>query len=146
MLPPFLHRLTAWLCLAVALFSGLAPARGLVVCLEPDGCMSIEVTADGKHCGGCEAHQSPSNGGARSVSAASSTGCPCIDLAVSVATENQKVLSKSVDFPVAKWVALRPLQIGKPWGAPSIPLCSRLFNPPRPPDSLLLIRSVVLLV
>ena len=44
---PFIRsRFVAWLCLALMSLAGLTPAQGFVLCIEADGCVSIEIKAD----------------------------------------------------------------------------------------------------
>ena len=45
------HTFAAWLVLVAYLLSGVAPGRGLVVCLEADGSAALELASSG--CDGC---------------------------------------------------------------------------------------------
>ena len=146
MFPPLLHRLTAWLCLAVALFSGLAPAQGFVLCLEPDGCLTLEVAAGTDKCGSCEPHRDENAQAACAALAATGGDCPCIDFTVQITTKDQRVQPKRIDAPLLKWLVVRPSYYAEPHVTASLASCAPLIDAPRPADSLLLIRTVVLLV
>lgn len=140
------HRLTAWLCLALVLLTGLTPAQGFVVCIEDDGCVSIEVKATDTSCGGCEGHEE--NDSPVQVAATSSEGapCPCIDLAVPDSPEQQLAQSRSAEVHVGPWIAPPP-EIRVQHAMPTVtagrgpPPCV-----PRVADSWAHIRTVVLLV
>ena len=140
------HRLTAWLCLALVLLTGLTPVQGFVVCIEEDGCVSIEIKAADASCGGCEGHE----GGESPVQAAATrsegTACPCIDLAVPGSPEQQLVQSRSIEVLVGPWIAPPP-EIRVQHATPMVtagrgpPPCI-----PRVADSWAHIRTVVLRV
>lgn len=49
-----LNRTIAWLCLALALLTGLSPAQGFVLCIETDGCVTVELKDVG-----LDSHQRP---------------------------------------------------------------------------------------
>jgi hypothetical protein len=145
MFASLLQRFSAWLCLTLALFSGLAPAQGYVLCLEADGCLSLEVSNATDSCGGCEPHRSDSSPGA-SACADVDTACPCVDISVSVGAKDKRVQPRPTDVPLPKLPVFRPAT-----------LCDRLLTDslarhapdvaaPRPAHSLLLIRSVELLL
>jgi hypothetical protein len=141
-----LHRLTAWLCLALVLLTGLTPAQGFVVCIEEDGCVSIEVKATDASCGGCEGHEESDT----PVQAAGTTGdgapCPCLDLAVPASPEQQLAQSRSADVSVGPWIA--PLPEVRVQQATPTATAGRGPPPciPRVADSWSHIRTVVLLV
>jgi len=102
-------RFVAWLCLALNLLTGLAPAQGFVVCIEEDGCVSIEVKAGNANCGDCEGHEEESNLPVQA--AASSNGdapCPCIDIEVPSAPEQQLSKWRSIAPHVDPWIAPPP--------------------------------------
>ena len=143
MFAALLRRFSAWLCLALALFSGLAPAQGYVLCVEADGCLSLEVSDAADSCGGCEPHRADGAPAASSCAAVDSD-CPCVDISVSVGAKDKRIQPRPTDVPALKLPVIRPAT-----------LCDRLLTDslasptpdvavPRPAHSLLLIRSVVL--
>jgi len=143
--PSILQRLTAWLCLAVALLTGITPSQGLMLCLESDGCVRIEIASFAPECGGCEGHAEDATTtlSARSVD---DMGCPCVDLPIPGSTQEQRVQPKSIEFQPGPWVpAASPLTSSSVVAA----LLAARAPPrevPRPPESVALIRTVVLRV
>lgn len=142
---PLCTRFVAWLCLALVLLTGLTPAHGFVVCIEDDGCVSIELKAADANCGGCEGHEE-SNAPVQSAATSSDDPCPCIDLAVPSSPEQQLSQSRSVEIHVGPWIAPPP-EIRFEHATPTVaagrgpPPCT-----PRVADSWAHIRTVVLLV
>lgn len=140
------HRLTAWLCLALVLLTGLSSTQGFVVCIEDDGCVSIEVKAADASCGGCEGHVQSDSPVQSAADSTEDVPCPCIDLAVPGSTEEQLAQSRSVEINVGPWIAPPP-EIRVQHATPTVtagrgpPPCV-----PRVADSLAHIRTVVLLV
>lgn len=145
-MPPILQRMTAWLCLAVALFTGVAPVQNLVLCIEGDGCVQIEVRSSDAGCDSCAGHEASTSSSQTLTAMDRVTGCPCIDLAVPRVSKEQRVLPRPIELQVGAWVALPPAPI------PQLPVSvagavrASPVAVPRPPDSLALIRTVVLLV
>lgn len=140
------HRLLAWLCLALVLLTGLTPAQGFVVCIEDDGCVSIEIKAEDANCGGCEWHEESDNPVQAAATSSDDEPCPCIDLAVPGSPEQQLAKSRSVEVHVGSWIAPPP-EIRVQHATPSV-TAGRGLPPciPRVADSWAHIRTVVLLV
>ena len=140
------HRLTAWLCLALVLLTGLTPAQGFVVCIEDDGCVSIEVKAADANCGGCEGHEEGDSPVQTAATSSEEAPCPCIDLPVPGSPEQELAQSRSVEIHVGPWIAPAP-EIRVQHATPTVtagrgpPPCI-----PRVADSWGHIRTVVLLV
>ncbi len=67
-------RLTAWLCLLLYVFVGIAPRSRLVLCIEEDGQMAVELHATGTVC--CDHACCPLDSGHHEPTA----GCDCIDI------------------------------------------------------------------
>lgn len=88
--------MTAWVCLAVALLTGLAPVHGFVVCIEADGCVRIETKAPDVDCGGCDDHGSE---GIQSEFPATTSddACPCIDIQVPGFPREERLLPQACD-------------------------------------------------
>ena len=76
------YRLTARLCLALVLLTGLTPAQGVVVCIEEDGCVSIEVKPADANCSGCEGHEESDTPVQAAATSSEDAPCRCIDLVV----------------------------------------------------------------
>jgi hypothetical protein len=143
-LSALLQRLTAWLCLAAACLTGLTPAQGFVLCIRPDGRVSVDLAASAAHCQCCAVEPSGTPAEPGIARAPDDDCCPCADLPVAPALQDRCSPSRT----------LAP-QIG-PATAPPPPAVPSALDPaapapgaprpevPRPPDSLALIRSVVL--
>ena len=132
------HKLTAWLALAVYLLSGLAPAQELVVCLEPDGTLALEAA----EIGGC----TPC-GGAEELPPEEQQGigiecCPCTDIPLPTRAEDAQAKPKSAGAPD---LALPPCLVTVLFVDPA-PLPPTGIDPPGAPASLDRIRTVVLRV
>lgn len=136
-----LERLTAWLLLASILFVGITPAQGLVVCIEADGCVSLEIKAPDVGCSGCIGH-------ADEVPASSDedAACPCTDLAVpgSRATALARARGIELDLPLALAPAEYTLLAHTRAAESCAPEPSRA--PPREPPLLEHIQSIVILI
>lgn len=145
-MPSILQRMTAWLCLAVALLTGVTPAQSFVLCIEGDGCVRVEIRSSDSGCDSCEGHEAVTPSSQTTTTADRITGCPCIDFAVPAVSKEHRVLPTPIEIQVGAWVALSPARL------PQLPLsvAGAVRAPPvdfpRPPDSLALIRTVVLLV
>lgn len=143
---PLPSRLIAWLCLVLTLLTGLTPAQGLVLCVEDDGCISIEVKASAAECGGCDGHERDGSP-AESVSDASSTPeCPCVDYVVPGFPDEQFVTSRLVDLHIGPCIpSAVELRIVQPVAASA----DDRGPPPRVPrevQTLAHIRTVILRV
>jgi hypothetical protein len=145
---PTFHRITAWLCLWVALAAGVVPAQGFLLCVEQDGCVSLELGATADHCADCAPHACGGAGEKRSAAEIADARCQCVDLAIPGSTKIQPLRLKSSIAPWLDWLALLPTAL-----APPMPraLASRWIRAtpieaPRPPDTLRLMRGVVILV
>jgi hypothetical protein len=140
-MPPIFQRLTAFFCLAVVLVTGLTPSNGFVICLEPDGCVSIEVETSASECGGCEGHEATD----AESTAVSGDACPCLDLPIPGSSEDRRLERKSLGFRLAAFEAPASAIAEILQSAPSLHRSPR-SDAPRPPETLALIRTVVLLV
>lgn len=148
MLGPSLHRLTTWLCLVATLLMGISPGQALVLCLEPDGSMTVELASGAIRCGGCPEGASCPEGksGSREVTvpAVDPSDCPCIDIPLVLGGEQDKLKLKQIDLPVSPLPALPAATVLTL--EPAVVACPSRPDTPRPAQSLALIRSVVLLV
>lgn len=128
------------------LLSGLTPAQGFVVCIEADGCVSVEIKATDADCGGCEGHQNEGPSSESGVSTAAGEACPCIDLAVPGPSEAQFARARWIEIQFVHWVA--PLPEIRIQFCPPCVTAGRgpPIEIPRVADTLAHIRSVVLLV
>lgn len=142
----FLQRTTAWLCLVVTLLTGVTPAQGFVLCFEPDGCISIEVATAAERCNGCESQEAPTTPGSPSVRLTHETGCPCQDVHVAGLAQDLRLQPKPIELKVGPWIAAPPTFLYLLTVSPSPVVHAPPTEVPRPPDTLELIRSVVLLV
>ncbi len=138
-----LQRLSAWLCLAVAVLAGVTPVQGFVLCLESDGCVNLEFDKAVVACDTCGDH---GDGAEPAIDAAQDGECPCVDLPVPGTSRDRRLLPKPVDFQFGAWTAAQcastsvaPVVLAPPVRAPERAV-------PRPPPALERIRSVVLLV
>ena len=139
-------RLVTWLCLAAYLLGGAFYGKGLVLCVEPDGCIALEA-AHASACVGCDdAHAPPS----REREAQGSPRCGCVDITIPVARDDvnpQKRGEERGRVPPPVVVAAVPHAASdvattrdpQPSLVPRAPPC-------RPPALLALVRSVVLLL
>jgi hypothetical protein len=143
---PLIPRLSAWLCLALALLSWLAPAQGFVVCIEDDGCVSIEIKVAVGDCAGCEGHDEGDTPIPLAGTPSDVAPCPCVDFAVPGSAQDLLAKYRFGEFQIGVWLAALPetrLQ-----SAPSALSAGRAPPAcvPRVAVSLAHIRSVVLLV
>lgn len=138
--------MTAWLCLALIFLTGLTPAQGFVVCIEADGCVSVELKATQGSCGDCESHDEGEPAVRTAPSAGDADLCECVDVPVPGAVDEQVKPSRTAEIHVGLWIALAPgvgvqqalLAAFSGRGPPA--------EIPRIADSLAHLRSVVLLV
>jgi hypothetical protein len=144
--PSILQRATVWLCLAVAVLTGLTPAQGVMLCLEPDGDLCIEIASSADTCGGCEVEAHDAEPAAEHEVSTDDPCCSCVDVPVPGFCQDRQVLPKTIEFQLGPWLAQVETLV-----LPSIHTIRAASyrtrgEEPRPPDSLALIRSVVLLV
>lgn len=142
--PSILQRITAWLCLAAAILTGLAPAQGLVLCLEPDGCVTLEVAACASACGGCGDHREGSQPALASARAEEQGCCACVDVELPALSQDRRIQPRASELALEACLALAP---------PDSPALAIVVDavvpaprsePPRPPERLAAIRCVVL--
>jgi hypothetical protein len=136
-------RLGAWLGAALILLTGLIPGQGFVVCIEQDGCVRIELKSSSADCGGCEGH---TQGELPFEVAAAADACPCVDVAVPDASDEQLTQSRSIELEVAAWTAPPPEARIEPSTLRATPGRGPPPRLPRVADSLAHLRSVVLRV
>lgn len=139
------RNLTAWLCLLAACLTGIAPARGLVLCLEEDGCISLEMRSVGTDCGGCAPHAEDEDAPVI-VSVQDDHGCPCVDLRVSDLRGLEKTAPRSNEIRLGAYVDPLPTPTAS-FDATRLAGRHVLVHraPPRAAAILPHIRSVVLL-
>jgi hypothetical protein len=136
--------LTLWLCLLSCLFNGAAMGQGLVICVDDHGHTRIEV--------GC-----PRDGAAAPGSIGASLACcgddegdhcpgPCSDTPVTSDT----IIARAATHSSADHAVAAPAPLVAPQAPallPAVTACLRsLPSPARPPDSLMRLRCVKLLV
>jgi hypothetical protein len=138
------NRCAALLCLALVTLVGLTPAQGFVVCIEADGCVSIEIKAAEPSCASCEGHEPwdlTEDSDPTTVSE-----CPCVDYVVPGFPEGNAFKKGSVEFLAGPWTAPTvEILVGQR----TLPSRSERGPPPRTPRvarTLAHIRSVILLV
>ncbi len=143
-----LQRLTAWLCLVVALLTGATPASGFVVCLEPDGCVRMEFGSGASGCGACEEHSESATDaprGRHEANAADPSECPCLDLVLPVAPRSARLLPRSLEPASVVWSRPQAQPLLQPQASVAPHLASPPRPTPRPPDELACLASVVIL-
>lgn len=134
-----LRKLATWLFLTAYTLSGVAHARQLVVCLEPDGTVALELSTLGE-CAPCgDSEQVPA--GEQGLQC-----CPCIDIPLVAHGERAALRVKTAaahdfapSFDQLGWTAV--LASSEPQRA-----SDGALDPPRPAPGLALIRTVVLRV
>lgn len=102
------HRLIAWLCLALVVLTGLAPVQGFVVCIEADGCVSIEVEAADGNCRGCERSGEVDSTVQAAATQSDEASCPCIDVPVPGSPDQQLTQSRSIELHDGSWIVPPP--------------------------------------
>jgi hypothetical protein len=137
-----LHKLATWLCLVATLLLGISPRQAWVLCLEPDGRVSFELASDASRCDGCPEGSSESREPVVPVS--EPADCPCIDIPLVLASDQDQVELKRVELPFALSATLPVSFVHTIEPAPAS--VGARSDVPRPAQSLTLIRSVVLLV
>lgn len=138
--------MTAWLCLAVTLLTGVTPVNGLVLCLEPDGRVSVEVANNAPVCRSC-CEQHPDEPTPASPTAQESDGacCPCLDLPVPGSTQEHRVQPRLVEFQLGPWTSTTSPLESHSFAVAACPFRAPPREVPRPPESIALISTVVLL-
>lgn len=140
------QRLAAWLGLAVAVLMGLAPAVGLVLCVDPAGTFGVESATEAGRCRACVVAEVDGSTDREPAQVELHSECPCIDLPLLAARDGQKVAPQSVRLELHAITAL-PVRFD---GAPAcVRGADRSILPaaqPRAPPQLASIRTVVLLV
>jgi hypothetical protein len=139
-------RFVAWFSLALLILTGLTPAQGVVVCIEADGCLSIEFKATDRDCGTCEGHEPGELAGETLSGPATTSGCPCVDYVVPGTADERVVANHPPDLhagplvaPAAeRFVVQATPAVGGERGPPP--------RGPRVAQKLAHLRSVILLV
>ena len=142
-----LDRFTAWICLTLVLLTGLTPTQGFVLCIEADGCVSVEVKTAAGDCDGCEGHDEEVGLTVLKVEDSSDPAeCLCIDIAFPGSRDDQVARGRSVEVQLGPTIA--PPEAVRI--APALRVLADRRGPPhcvpRVAESLAHIRSVVLLV
>jgi hypothetical protein len=107
MLVSVVRRFSQWLCLALALALGAVPTRGLVLCVGPEGSVSVEMASAEDHCGGCS-EIAAENASDEARGLYDGTQCPCTDIPVVRAADAAGKIFNTVE-PIPHWiVALQP--------------------------------------
>lgn len=143
---PLLQRISAWLCLALTLITGAVPAQGFVLCLEPDGCVSVERSTASEQCNECEAHAGEVTPATTSAEPGDREDCTCVDLPFSSLSQDLRIRPKPVEFQVGAWIGVPPIVLSRPFVTMPVATRAPPAEVPRPSAALVLIRSVVLLV
>src|SRR6185369_10635198 len=137
-----LERIAACLCLVLAIASGIVPTQAFVLCIEPDGRVSLEAADAAGKCGGC---LPGTDSGAAATSAVPDldVACPCVDLTLAVASRDTRLLAKRAEIPGDAWTPLPAPSIRhRPWYLARADESSA--RTPRASDLLARIRTVVL--
>jgi hypothetical protein len=145
-LPALLQRLTVRLCLAAAFLTGSVPAQGFVLCIRPDGRVSVDLAAPAAHCRCC-ADQEPGTPADPGISRAPQDDCcPCADLPVPSAQLDRCDPSRTIALQIGPSTAPPRAAVFPALAPAASARHARRAEVPRPPDSLALIRVVVLLL
>jgi hypothetical protein len=144
--PSILQRATVWLCLAIAVLTGLTPAQGVVLCLEPDGDLCVEVATAAETCSGCVVDSHDIAPDSDQAVPTQEPCCSCLDLPVPGFSQDRQIVAKSIEFQFGPWVAAPEPFVPMAIPSPHRTAYGTRGEVPRPPDSLALIRSVILLV
>jgi hypothetical protein len=137
-----IHKVAAWLVLLAYLFSGIAPAEQLVLCIEPDGTVALEMAAPGG-CTPC----GPESLGDDSEGAGLEC-CPCTDIPLPSQSEDPQLRPKASgdSSPAISFLApSHPAPFAIRESAPFAPLPA-FESHARSAPRLALIRTVVLRV
>jgi hypothetical protein len=125
------HRLLFWLVLSLCTGLGLIGSNGVVLCVESDGCVSVEVA-------GCADCHAPGNGPASDQM----EGCPCRDVPYPGTTVVLRRATIELDPTLSTLVA----GIARDVRSGAAPHASPERSTPPGSDALERIRTVVLLV
>lgn len=132
--------LATWLVLVVTLLSGLAPARELVLCVEPGGTVALEL-AEASGCTPCGDSGSTSEGESLGVEC-----CPCTDIPLPAQADDPQVRGRSLSQEIGPvWTMAPPLcvlAVVADFRAGPVPA----RTVPRPAEGLARIRTVELRV
>lgn len=140
-----LQRMTAWLCLAAGFLAGLTPAQGFVLCLQPTGRMSVDLATRAEHCQCCDAQEqgkTPEVQQPRSRDAC----CDCLDVPVSGALQDRLTPRGPVVPQLGPCIVPESGTVLLAHSSTELLVRALRAEVPRPPGSLALIRSVVLLL
>lgn len=141
---PILRRVTAWLCLAAALLMSVSPTQALVLCLEPDGSFALELATADSACDGCALPATAADRTPSVTLAADRDCCACIDIPVSIRSDEDRLDVRRVEVNLAAPSLPLPIVVAVlPLAQLSQPSVLR-ERPPRPSSLLTLVRSVVL--
>lgn len=130
----------------LALVLSVVPRQSLLVCIESDGCVTVEAPSANEHCDACEPHGAGEHAPAPALDG---DVCACVDVEVPGFTEAlRRATSPSTELASAG-LALGPCSVLVVASAPPIPRSTcvrRAHVPPRPPDALEQLRTVELRV
>jgi hypothetical protein len=104
---PFFRRCTAWLCLALVFLIGLNPTQGFVLCIEADGCVTVETRTVDAECVGCDSHDAEDAPAPTVASAIGVPLCPCFDVDIPASPDEDLVRART-GCPVDRWLAPLP--------------------------------------
>jgi hypothetical protein len=148
-MPSTFRKLTAWIVLAVYLLSGVAPAQRFVLCVEADGCVSLEAMQEADPCAPCTPCTIDAGCGGEEAGAAdehSDAGaCACIDIPLPSQVDAPQLgaRTKPSSSTLAAVLPSAPVaSVTSPVAAclRSLPLAQR----PRPAPGLASIRTTIL--
>ncbi len=139
-----LRKLTAWLVLAVYLLSGIAPAQRFVLCVEADGCVSLEAKTDAYPCAPCTPCADEEEGDDPAAHP-DAGACACIDIPLPSQVDAPQLgaRSKPTSSATAAVLPLAPVASVTSRGAFGF-LSPPLQQRPRPAPGLASIRTTIL--
>jgi len=143
---PLLQRLTSWLCLSTALLTGYTPAQGFVVCLQPGGRVSVDLSTLAERCNCCDIQEQGTSPEAQTARAPGDTCCECLDLPVSGSLQDRLSQPRPIAPQVGPWIAPSAGSLVQQFVSIAPAAHALRAQVPRAPDSLALIRSIVLLL
>ena len=96
------QKIAGWIALAAYLLAGIVPFSGFVLCVEPDGCVSLETTGEGSGCGPCpkECSVGVGNGLASSLTSPTCTDIPLLSAQAQVNSKLARVSLPNLDVAV----------------------------------------------
>jgi hypothetical protein len=142
---PLFRRCTAWLCLALVFLIGLNPTQGFVLCIEADGCVSVETRVVDADCVGCDDHGAEAASDPTVASAIEAPPCPCFDVDIPASPDEDLVRAQAWSS-VVPWFAPRPEVASIPTIACERASPAGCADAPRVSDSWVRLQSVVLRV